>query len=337
MNKRTDGFSFSNEMVGLKKYLVLLWCLGTGSESLGMNLCDGLRVLLGLEGHPEHYYERGLRELSRPDVLKRPKRQRAAVKNLGRALALDADHGEARRVRGMVQFLLGKDSLAEEDLRRVIEDNPEDIQAHLVLAAALLRRGDSKGQILGPLGIFMEGTPKAARGFGHYLQGMVHLFSGDHKRALADLSQALQVGLGRKEEGPLYFWKGVSHTALEQEEKAVEAFHSSLERGLSLPPMEGAIVQDDSLRIDASHIMRKALEEREESYKHFQKAAINMGQGNSLASLEDFDTALSTALSWEERGYQHHRSRSLFYSLRAFLKEKGRLHWRPSNRVEDVL
>jgi predicted Zn-dependent protease len=119
-------------------------------------------------------------------------RHAEAAPYLDRALAIDADHFDALRLRGVVSLLRGRYPAAASDLSRVIEHNPDDAEALAWRAAARLNLGDAEGTSADATAALEAGSQQAEP---YFLRCLARGRLGQLTAAAADLAEARRRGL----------------------------------------------------------------------------------------------------------------------------------------------
>ncbi len=109
---------------------------------------------------------------------------------LGEAIRLDKGMGEARLALADVNLRTGNSQVALEEAERILQDNPDSYQAHLLAGNAALGRRDG-AKAMAHFRELVRLDPRNPAG--HHLLGRVLLLKGDFPGAVAELEKALDL------------------------------------------------------------------------------------------------------------------------------------------------
>jgi tetratricopeptide (TPR) repeat protein len=193
-----------------------------------MVLEDGYLVAAEIQNGPSEarlFWERG-------KVHAESRRWKDAIDAYTKAILLEPDEPEFWLSRGRVRYHIGHARLAEEDLGRGIDLNPENARSHAIRGECRSWWGGSRERAVADFSRAIELRPLTAS---YYSQrGIVWQRLGDLARALQDLDEAIRLA---PEEASYYHQRAVARLYYGPDGSPLEQSLPDLEEAIRLDPV----------------------------------------------------------------------------------------------------
>jgi tetratricopeptide (TPR) repeat protein len=208
-----------------------------------------------------------------------------------RALELDAQLLEARRLLVRIHSNLGDHQLAAEEAGKLLRQAPEDVDARILLAQSLVRLGRAE-QALQELGKLPAGQEGAQ---GHYARGRILMMRGEKEAARTELDLALQEQPGHPEILESLFQLDVGEEKLEESLERIRKAREADPQNARLGRLYGRALLVAGEPEQAETELRRALELDPNDLDSYQAlASFLVGSGRLDESLSTYRKALET-------------------------------------------